>query len=181
MRFALFGIGYVMSLIALAAIILGVRDRLVRPRRLSAEEQQAAEAAWDARVLAPDWPAVEQRLGRQVPTVLRELYSDRELLMSAPLIVTGQLDGVESEWDIATFQPADAEATLVGQRGLPPIAFCFATTVFGDSYYLAIDRTGEDGPVYRNYHDGGDVVPVAESLREFLSWPRRPDRSIPGR
>ncbi len=135
--------------------------------------QQAAAAAWRARLLAPDWPAVERQLGRRVPAVLHRLFADHALLLSAPLTVTGRPGASDTEWDIETFHPADGRAD---HFPVPAGAFCFATTGFGDPYYVELGPRGEDGPVAVHYHDGGDVVRIANTLTEFLSWPRRSDR-----
>jgi hypothetical protein len=109
-----------------------------------------------------------------VPDVLLELYADPDLLETPPFVVVSP-DGNE-EWDIDEFEPADAEAMDVDHFGIPETAFCFATSGFGDPYYVEFPSVGDDGPVYRLNHDGGDIDRVAGSLREFLNWPRRPGR-----
>ena len=164
------GLGFVIGMIALAAGILLVRDRLFGPRDLSPGELAEAEIAWKARLLAPDWPAVEQQLGRAAPEVLRQLYADHALLQSTPFVVSGPTTDGGAEWDIHSFQPADGQGDHFEIR---PRAFCFATTVFGDPYYLELAADSDDGPVSRRYHDGGDIERIADSLTEFLSWPRR--------
>jgi hypothetical protein len=171
----LLGVGGVVGLFVFGALILKIRDWLVAPRPLSDTEQRAAVAAWDARVLAPDWAAVERRLGQAAPAVLRDLYTDRDLLLSPPITVAAPTGAGGQEYHIATFQPADAEGTESDHFGIPASAFCFATTKFGDPYYVEFRPRREDGPVSVLYHDGGDIVRVANSLREFLAWPRRPD------
>ena len=57
--------------------------------------------------------------------------------------------------------------------GIPPRAFCFAKTKFGDPYDVELGPRRDDGPVSVLYHDGGDIARVANSLRDFLAWPRR--------
>lgn len=173
MKLALVAIGFLVGLVAVAGLILTVRDRLVRRPPPSPEERQAAEAAWQARMLAPDWPAVERQLARRAPAVLHRLYGDQALLLSAPLTVTGPPDAIDTEWHIESFHPADGRGD---HFWVPAGAFCFATTGFGDPYYVECGPRAEDGPVSVHYHDGGDIVRIANNLAEFLSWPRRPDR-----
>jgi hypothetical protein len=174
MKLALLAVGYVVGLFAVAALSLTVREWLVRRPPPSPEEQQAAEAAWRARLLAPDWPAVERQLTRRAPQVLHRLYADHALLLSAPLTVTGPPDAIDNEWYIESFHPADGSDHFWVPA--PAGAFCFATTGFGDPYYVELEPRGDDGPVFVHYHDGGDIVRIADTLAEFLAWPRRPDR-----
>lgn len=176
MKLALLAVGYVVGLFAVAAIILTVRDWLIRRPPPSPEEQRAAEAAWNEQLLAPDWAAVERQLGRRTPAVLRELYADHALLLSTPFTVIGPPGGLDAEWHIDSFYPADGRASTFW---VPAGAFCFATTVFGDPYYVELGQHGEDGPVSVHYHDGGDIVRIANTLAEFLTWPRRPERPHP--
>jgi hypothetical protein len=172
MKFGIIAVGYVIGLFTVAALILTIRDWFVRRPPRSPEEQRAADAAWRARLLEPDWPAVERQLARRPPAVLRQLYADHALLLSAPLVVTAP-DAVDAEWPIECFHPADARGD---HCPVPTGAFCFATTGFGDPYYVEFGARGEDGPVSVHYHDGGDIARIADTLAEFLSWPRRPDR-----
>jgi hypothetical protein len=169
----LLAIGCVVGLFVVAALILTLRDRLLAPKPLSPEERRARAEAWRARLLSPDWGAVERYLARPVPTAVRELYADHALITREGLTLVGP-SGSE-DWDIACFRPADAQALAEGDVGIPPGAFPFASNVFGDPYYVLAPRGADDGPVYVLYHDGGDVAFVAGSLRELLTWPRRAD------
>ena len=45
--------------------------------------------------------------------------------------------------------------------------------MFGDPYYVEFAAGRDDGPVSLRFHDGDDVERIADSLAEFLSWPRR--------
>ena len=54
------GLGFFLGMVALAAGILVVRDRLFGPRDLSPAELEEAQIAWEARLLDPDWPAGNQ-------------------------------------------------------------------------------------------------------------------------
>jgi len=167
-------IGYVVALFAAAALILTVRDRLVAAKPLSPEEERARAEAWRARLLSPDWTAAERHFGRHVPAAVRELYADHGLITREGLTLVGP-PGSENDWDLSWFLPADAEAFAKGDFGIPPGALPFASTVFGDPYFVLAPREADDGPVYVLHHDGGDIAFVAGSLRELLTWPRRTD------
>jgi hypothetical protein len=77
---------------------------------------------------------------------------------------------------ISSFQPADGRGD---HFEIPPRAFCFAINNCGDPYYVHLGVNGEDGPVFVHHHDGGDLEWVAESLAQFLSWPRQAERPHP--
>ena len=164
------GLGFLIVILAFSAGILLVRDRVFGPRDRSPAALEEAQIAWEARLLAPDWPAVERQLGRPAPAVLRELYADHALLRGTPFIVSGSETDGEAAWHIHSFQPADGRGD---HFEIPPGAFCFAMTEFGDPYYVELAAGSDDGPVSLGYHDGGDVERVADSLTEFLGWPRR--------
>ena len=131
-----------------------------------------AEDALNDPLLTPDWPAFERALGRSVPPVVRSLYADHEFLLSAPLVVIGPPGSDAEEWDITTFEPADGRAS---DTTIPRYAVCFAVTCTGDPYDVELGATGDDGPVSVHYHDPDEIERVADSLAEFLSWPREPD------
>jgi hypothetical protein len=77
MELGIIAFGYVIGLFAVAALILTIRDWFARRPPRSPEEQRVADAAWRARLLEPDWPAVERQLARRPPVVLRRLCSLR--------------------------------------------------------------------------------------------------------
>ena len=173
----LMGIGTIVGMFVLAALILMFRDRITRPRRLMPEEARAAHEARLARLTTPDWPGVEERLGRPVPKALRELYADREIVTREDFVVHDpNRPGEDGRWYVASFQPAHREAVGPTGFGVPRGAVLFATTNFGDEYHATITGDDDDtGAVYLYYHDGDDLDYVADSLREFLSWPRSVD------
>ena len=167
-------VGYVVALFVLAAVIVMVRERLARPREPTENEQRARHEAWVAKLTAPDWPAVETRLGRPVPRVLRELYADQNLIASGDFTIRDpNRPGEDGEWNVASFHPASGDSVGPTGFGVPEGALLLATTGVGDEYYVLIDRDEDDtGPVYLYYHDGDDLAHVADSLRRLLSWPR---------
>jgi hypothetical protein len=111
-------------------------------------------------VLAPDRAAVERHLGQAAPAALRDLYADRATSFYArPITVAAPTGADGQKWHIATFEPADAEGTESDHFGIPPRAFCFAKTTFGDAYYVEFGPRRDDGPVSALYHDGGDQCP----------------------
>jgi hypothetical protein len=62
--------------VALPLLILWLRDRRVAGRRRhenSPELLQAKRAAYEERILRPDWMSVERHLQRSTPSTLREL------------------------------------------------------------------------------------------------------------
>ena len=172
MEIVFVAIGSLIGMFGLAALVLFIRDRLFGRRPPSPAEVRARTEAHRAKLLAPDWPAVEERLGQPVPAILRELYENHALLTNTPLEVRNP-QSPDATWHIADFAPANAETMSSERLSVPPGTFCFATNGFGDPYFTVID--GDAGPVYVHYHDGDDIVLVANSLAEFLSWPHRPD------
>jgi hypothetical protein len=106
---------------------------------------------------------------------LRQLYSDRELLMRTDFWILDPLRSADpaARWHINYFQPADA-MTLDHEWGrfLPKGAFPFATDYVGDLHFVVLDANGRDGPVMHWFHDGGGIEEVAPSLATFLAWPR---------
>jgi hypothetical protein len=173
--------GYLLGLLLAAGVILWARDRLTGPREPTGAELAARERAYRARLLAPNWSAVEATLKTgPVPDALRELYQDRDLLLSTSLdVVDPRLSGGEAAvWSIDRFCPADREA--VGEwEELPPGSFVFAECD-GDPYYVVLKSLGNDGePVHHFYHDGADTVTVAPTLAMFLACCREARRRAP--
>jgi hypothetical protein len=156
-------ISIIALLIGLPVLILRLRDRIanaLRARRNSPENLAANRRNYEQRILRPDWEFYERHLERPVPPVLRELYTEREL-------ITAQgFDYSDSE-RISTFGPLDVEGSLDTQPLLGFDAVAIATNEFGDPIYL---RPGFSEPdiVYITHHDGGDTEIFAESVSEFL-------------
>ena len=174
--------GYVLGLVLAAGVILWARDRLTGPREPTGAELAARERTYRARLLGPNWSVVETTLGGgSVSDALRDLYQDRDLLLSTNLdVVDPRLNGGEAAvWSIDRFCPADREALAEQWEELPPGSFVFAECD-GDPYYVVLKSAGEDGgPVQHFYHDGADTVTVAPTLALFLSCCRDAGRRAP--
>ena len=124
--------------------------------------------------MSPDWLAVERAYGVAVPEPLRALYADADTLAQMDFIVRNPgVVGVEGEWDVAGFQPADPDPIDLAWVGAPARSFCFAMTLTGDPYYVTLGQAPDGGPVYVAFHDGGEIEQVAPNLATFLSWPRQ--------
>lgn len=168
----LLAVGYLLALVVAAGVILWARDRLTAPREPTTAELAARERTYRARLPAPNWSALESHLGEgAVPDALRELYQDRDLLLSTNLdVVDPRLSGGdEAVWSIDRFLPADREALAEQWEELPPGSFTFAECD-GDPYYLILGSAGSDGgPVYHLFHDSGETVTVAPTLAMFLA------------
>ena len=125
----------------------------------------------------PQWDVVEAALGHPVPSVLRDLYADQELVMSDDLLIfdPSRGDDRNTAWNVNQFNPPDAAALTPQLESIPRGSFSFATNEFGDPFYVQLGELPDgDGRVFVHYHDGGDVELVAPSLRSFLSWRREP-------
>ena len=147
-----------------------------------AEERKGERTAYEARLLAPQWELIEVRLGRAVPAVLRTLYADRALITSGDLLIFDPARGLDPNlaWNVNEFIPADEDAISAEFVSVPTGAFAFASNEFGDPFYVQLgERPDGDGRVYVHYHDGDDTELVAPTLRDFLSWDRRPRIATP--
>ena len=123
------------------------------------EELAAAQKEDDERLLKPDWKFYEQHLKRPVPTALRQLYADSEL-------ITMQGVDVGGDYPINEFMPIDEKSmTELGEINLE--IFAIAINECGDPIYL---RPGASEPdkVYVTYHDGGETEVLAESVDVFV-------------
>ncbi len=170
------------SYVGLAVLILWLVDRVRRPRLRSAEETTAAEVERRRRLLEPDWEGFARTYGTRPPSVLRRLYGDEALVTAWDVVVVAPSRGESKgrEWEIGGFEPVAEEGPDLSSADAPPGSLAFARNGFGDPYYVVLRRLPDgDGPVFVAYHDGGDTEPVAPSLAEFLSWPRRARSGAP--
>jgi hypothetical protein len=122
----------------------------------------------------PKWDLIASRLGREVPQVLRELYSHTDLVLRSHFTVVPP-SGEPLFW-LDLFLPMDEEALKPYGFELPPGAVAFADDEHGDPYFFVPDATPfGDGPVYviRHHRGTNAVVPVAPALTAFLAWERR--------
>lgn len=176
MKDVLLAVGYLLALGLAAAVILWARDRLTAPGEPTPAELAARDRTYRARLLAPNWSALEARSGAgAVPDALRELYQDRDLVLSTNLdVVDPRLSGgEEAVWSIDRFCPADREALAEQWEALPSGSFTFAECD-GDPYYVTLGSADADGgPVYHLFHDGGETVTVAPALAMFLACCRK--------
>lgn len=153
----------VILFIILPVILLKLIQRIGMPRKLTAEEQKREADERLERLLNPDFTAMRKYLGSEIPANLIELYNDKNLIQKKDFEVSVP-DDPENAWSIAEFIPAhpkDYEYTWEDVQKM----FCFASSPFGDPYY--IDISSADLAVYIYYHDGGDTARVANSLQDF--------------
>lgn len=167
----LFAIGYLLALVLAGGVILWARDRLTAPRKPTPAEREASQRDYEARLLKPQWSALSALAGTApVPETLRELYQDRDLVLSTDLdVVDARLgSGADAVWSVDRFCPADRDAIAAQWQELPRKSFTFAECD-GDPYYVILGGSAPDGgPVYHLYHDGGETVTVAPTLALFL-------------
>ena len=165
---------------ALLVIATGIRRAIVRFRcRPTAGEIKATYEAYLHRLLNPQPDDVERELGKLLPERLLRLYEDKSAIQSAgfQLETPGKRRWWPERWPVYCFEPLDIEALneLPYEEELGP-GFCFATTGRGSWYWIAAsDQRAKDSPVIFLDYDGGRShgATVADSLDEFLNWPRR--------
>ncbi|MFL5496081.1 MAG: SMI1/KNR4 family protein [Gemmatimonadales bacterium] len=125
------------------------------------------------RLFHPQWAIIEHALGRPVPGILRELYGTPETLLRGHFYLD-QPGGARRVW-LDLFLPLDDEALHPYGKPIPAGAVAFADDEHGDPYFFVPDTTVYgDGPVYLLGLQEGreEIQPVAESLSQFLHWPR---------
>jgi len=126
-----------------------------------APEQLAAErAAYEERVLHPNWEFYEKHLQRKVPEALRQLYADRALLLG------------ETEWSpdhgLSAFEGLNENNLQACRDQLGFDVVAFATSDCGDPIYL---RPGahQSNTVYITYHDdNGREEVFADSVDDLI-------------
>ena len=136
-------------------------------------DQRAKRDAAMRELMQPDWPAVEAEAGQAVPPTLHALYADAPLVTRLDFLVQNPaLLPPAGEWSIDCFQAARPDALIPhGPDDDLGVSFCFAISYRGDPYGVLLTPAA-DGAVFRYGFDGSHRQ-VAESLAEFLSWPRR--------
>ena len=168
--------GALMAIGAALVVVAGIaaRRRIVARRLRLAAEEVAAQEGRRHKLLNPDWEGYERKSGRRSPAVLRRLYADADLVTAEDLVVTVP-DRAESPlaWEIAAFEPVHADRRAQGSEDVPPSAFHFAANWYGDPYFVLLgERPDGDGRVYVRFREAEEPELVAQSLAEFLSWPR---------
>jgi hypothetical protein len=166
---------------ALLVIATGIRRTLARFRsRPTPDQIKATYEAYLRRLLNPQPDAVERELGKLLPERLLKLYEDRSAIQSAGFQLEKPVKKRwrPERWPVYCFEPLDIESLneLPYEEELGP-GFCFATTGRGSWYWIAAsDQRAKDSPVIFLDYDGGGShgKTVADSLDEFLNWPRMP-------
>jgi hypothetical protein len=165
----------------LLLIATGIRRVIARFRsRPSPDQIKAAYDAYLRRLLNPQPDAVERELGKLLPERLLQLYEDKSAIQSVgfQLEKPGKQRSRTKRWPVYCFEPLDTEALndVPYKEELAP-GFCFASTGRGSWYWIAAsDQRAKDSPVIFLDYDGGGCQgeTVANSLDEFLNWPRLP-------
>lgn len=149
-----------MVIIGLPALRYAWKGRFTSAPERTPEMIAAERAEREERLLQPDWLFFESHLGRPVPAALKELYADRELVLSENLDCT-------AECSIAFFEGISRDGVWVDSHlGCDPLVF--AMSVVGDPVYLKPGATEADA-VYVTYHDGGDTQMLAPSVDDFVA------------
>lgn len=167
----------------LLLIVIGVRDLAARFRsRLSQEQLSAAREVFQRRLLNPQPADVERELGRKLPERLLQLYEDKTAIQSCGFKVMkpGGSRWRSKRWPVHCFEPLDTESlhALPYEEEFGP-GFCFAASGSGCWYWIAAsDLRAKDSPVIFFDYDGSGAhgEKVADTLDEFLSWPRVPKK-----
>ncbi len=180
-KLPLFVFGPLVLAAALLVIATGIRRAIAGYRSRPTSDQ--LKAAYDAslrRLLNPQPDAVERELGKLLPQRLLQLYQDKSAIQSVgfQLENPGKRRWRPKRWPVYCFEPLDMESLneLPYEEELGP-GFCFATTGRGSWYWIAASgQRAKDSPVIFLDYDGGGShgETVANSLDEFLNWPRRP-------
>jgi hypothetical protein len=166
-------IAFVLFVIVMAIRRTLNRDRVPRTK----EELLAAREAFRARLQHPNAAQVERGMGALLPQRLLRLYDDHYTLLTEQIEIRHPGAGPQdsAEW-IEAFLPLDLESQKY-TCDLPAQGwgkgFCFATDGAGNFYWVPLTETRQpDAPVFFACHDPHGNEKVADSLDEFLSWPR---------
>jgi hypothetical protein len=173
-------IGVLALLVALPISILWLRDKIFHSsRKRTTEQAQARLQAYRDRLLHPQQTQVEAEMRALLPGRLFALYADKELVLTEEFDIypPGKDPKKSSIW-IEDFLPLDCEGQLY-TCDLELLAnakgFCFARDGCGNFYWVPLSDTRQpDSPVFFACHDPWGNEKLADSLEEFLSWPRIP-------
>ena len=176
MKEALFAIGYLILLFAIAGTVLLFVDRVSEAfrRRRNPPEKLAEEwRQYQARILNPDWTFYEQHLKREVPPAIRRLFDDSDIVLSQASECCG-------DQIISRFGALDAVGLSETREWTGTDVVAIAYTLSGDPIYL---RPGENesNAVFITYHDGGDTEEIAADSAAFVDSirPVRVERQLP--
>jgi hypothetical protein len=178
-RLQLIVFGPIVIAAAMLVIAKGIRVAIARFRsRPTPDQIKATYDAYLRRLLNPQRDAVERELGKLLPERLLQLYEDKSAIQSVgfQLEKPGKKRWRTKRWPVYCFEPLDTEALneLPRDEELGP-GFCFATTGRNSWFWTAAsDQRTKDSPViFLEYGDSGPRhETVANSLEEFLNWPR---------
>lgn len=124
-------------------------------------EQLAGELqAYEEALLQPDWTFYEHYLKRPIPTALRELYADRDL-------VTDGVIHYDKNVRINAFAPVNEQCLLDTRERIGIAVLAIARSDCGDPIYLRPGPTERD-KIYLTYHDDDKTIVVADSVAAFL-------------
>jgi len=165
--------------VAFPILILRIRDRIRdRRHRKTPERIEAEGRAYRERLLHPNSMAVEEQLGGRLPDRLVALYADHVTILSKGLKIQKPKtvpSGGGYEW-IQEFLPLDTESQRYAVDLVEPgwgNGFCFAGDGCGNFYWVPVSNVRQaDAPVFFACHDPWGNEKIADSLEEFLSWPR---------
>lgn len=126
------------------------------------------------------WQDVEQQTAGVIPASLRRLYADHVLINRMDLSFSDPATG--KVWPVDAFLWPQEEPCL---KEIEPLGrvFCFADTGQGDYYFIQLLSPGEtspaaarnDAPVAHWNHETGEILQVAPTLTDFLSWQQEGD------
>jgi hypothetical protein len=141
--------------------VLTILDRISWRRDMTPERLAADRLAQERRLLTPDWAYYERHLQRAVPEAIRELYRDRDLILSGGF----QYDETHC---ITSFEPIDSLALLDTRDFMGFDALPLASSD-GDIIYLRPGRDESDA-IYITYHDcaGDDTSEFAPDAEFFV-------------
>jgi len=170
--------------VAVPVLLLWFRDRL-RGRRhphRSPEERIAQARKARESFLHPNPDIVESELGGLLPERLITLYRDEISELSGMLeIRPPSLEPKAFGEFIQEWLPLNIESqkyTVDLEEANWGKGFCFAADGTGNFYWVPVGSTRQpDAPVYFACHDPWGNEKIADSLDEFLSWPRVPHSS----
>ncbi len=159
---------FVLALLFVGLIGIVIGGRWLLRRLLGASpEEQAREAArrTRARLLAPQWPELEERYRRTIPKIIKDFYSDQELITLREVVLR-RSDG--KEWRIAEFMPADLKTqTTVPAQVFSRELFPIAISPSGDLYCVPLNKGTY--PVEMACRDGSGHELVAPSVVDFIA------------
>jgi hypothetical protein len=163
----------------LPVILLRIRDWFRGRRRGSDERIPAHMVAYRESLLRTDPVAVEEELGGLLSKRLTLMYEDHQAILSRNIeLRPPHLGPKQRGRRIERFLPLDPESqegTCDLQEAGWGQGFCFAVDGAGNFYWQPVTKERHlDAPVFFACHDPWGNEKVADSLEDFLSWPRVP-------